>query len=260
MFLASLLANSGAFAGDLRGSMTIVGLGPERQVIEKLAQAFEKAHLGTAIDIKWNRNFLPAELVKAGDADLAITGTEIPGLTATPVAWDGLAIVVNFSNPVKEVSTQQAAALFTGTIRDWSEVDERASGRVRVVVRPADHNLSDGFERSLGIAGKLSPGAERIRGDQQVLSRLSGQLDAIGYLSLHAAQEAVSYGISVRILLVDGIEPASATINSGQYHLKRPVLFLAGAHPSPITTAFIDFAVSREGQRLLEDMYLPVTR
>mgnify|MGYP000005810029 CR=1 FL=1 len=33
--------------------------------------------------------------------------------TAIPIAWDGIAVVVDFTNPVKEVTTQQVAAIFS---------------------------------------------------------------------------------------------------------------------------------------------------
>ena len=260
MLLASSLLASEGLAEELRGSITVVGRGPERPVIEKLARAFEKAHIGTAVDIRWNRNFRTVEMVKVGEADLAVGGREAPDLSATPIAWDGLAMIVNFSNPVAAVTTQQAASLFSGTIRDWSELDERAAGRVRLVVRPDDQNLTDGFERSLGIAGRIAEGAESIRSDQKVLSRVSGQLDAIGYLSLNAALDAMTYGMSVRILLVDWVEPGRPTVRSGQYRVKRPVLFLTNMQPSPLVKAFLDLALSPEGQKLLDDMYIPLNR
>lgn len=224
LLLASSLATSVGLAEDLRGSLTVVGRGPEQPVIETLAQAFEKTHPGTAIDVQWNRNFRTVEMIQAGKADLAVAGREEPDLTSTTIAWDGLAVIVNFSNPVKDVTTQQAASLFSGAIHDWSELDEKANGRVRLVIRPDDQNLSDGFERSLGIAGRVAGGAERIRSNQKVLSRVSGQLDVVGYLSLNAALEAVTYGISVRILFIDGVEPGNPTVKSGQYKLKRPVI------------------------------------
>ena len=40
-------------------------------------------------------------LVKSGEADMAVTGHFDTGLTATPIAWDGIAVVVDFTNPVK---------------------------------------------------------------------------------------------------------------------------------------------------------------
>jgi phosphate transport system substrate-binding protein len=245
-----------ALAQELRGSITVVGRGPERSIIEKLAQSFEKRHPGTAIDIKWGRTFRVVDMVSAAEADLAVTGKNEPKLSSTRVAWDGLAVIVNFSNPVTGVTMQQAAALFTGAIRDWSELDDKAKGKIRLVVPTEDQNLADGFERSLGIADRLHEGAERIRSDQKLLSRVSGQLDAVAYLSLEGAMDAMTYGLSVRTLLIDGIEPGKPTVRSGQYKLRRPVVFLTLKQPTPLTRAFVDFALSAEGQRLLEDMYV----
>lgn len=256
ILLVSILAPLALSAEDLRGTLVVTGRGPELQTVEELAQAFERSHVGTAIDLKWNRNFRPVELVKSGEADVAVTGQKESGLISTVVAWDGLAVIVNFSNPIKEVTKQDVAALFSGAIRDWSQIDEKAEGKIRLILRPDDQNLTKGFEASLGIDGRLPQGAERIRSDQKVLSRVSGQLDAVGYLSLHAALDAVKYGTSVRILLVDGVEPGAPTIRAGAYPLKRPVVFQTGEQPSPLAQAFIRFALSPEGKAVLEQTYV----
>jgi len=260
ILLVSILASSGVSADDLRGTLVVTGRGPELQTVEELARAFERSHVGTAIDLKWNRNFRPVQLVKSGEADVAVTGQEESGLISTVVAWDGLAVIVNFSNPIKEVTKKDVAALFSGTIRDWSEIDEKAGGKVRLILRSDDQNLTEGFEASLGIDGRLPQEAERIRSDQKVLSRVSGQLDAVGYLSLHAALEAVKYGTSVRMLLVDGVEPGAPTIRAGAYPLKRPVVFQTGEQPSPLAQAFIRFALSPEGKAILEQTYVSTTQ
>lgn len=256
MVLTITAALSVSYADELRGVLTIAGRGPEQPVIEELARAFEKDHIGTAIELKWNKNYHLAKMVKEGDADLAVAGQSEPGMASTTVAWDGLAVVVNFSNPIKEVKKPDVASLFSGTIRKWSELDENAGGKVRLVVRPDDQNLNQGFEESLGIVGKMAQDAERARSDQKLLNRVVGQLDAVGYLSLHAASEAVKYGTSVRILIIDGIEPGAPTIRSGAYSLKRPVIFLTKEQSSPLAQAFIRFVLSPTGKQIIERTYV----
>jgi phosphate transport system substrate-binding protein len=249
---------SAATAAELKGSLVIVGRGPERPMIEQLARAFEKAHLGTAVDVRWNRNFRTEAMVVSGEADLAVDGRERSGLTATTVGWDGLAVVVNFSNPVKEVTKQQVASLFSGKIRDWSDLDERAPGRVRVVLRSDYQNLSPGFERSLGIDGASTENADTIGSDQKALSRVSGQLNAVSYLSLKAALDAATYGLSVRMLIIDGVEPGTPTVRSGLYPIKRPVIFLRRNEPKQMTQAFLEFVLSPAGQRIVGELYTPI--
>jgi phosphate transport system substrate-binding protein len=247
-------------AEDLRGTLVVVGRGPERSTIEELAQAFEKAHLGTAVDIVWNRNIRLIEMLIDGKADLAVSGREEHGLSASTIAWDGLAVIVNFSNPIKELTKEQVASLFSGAIMDWSQLDEKADGKVQLVRRPDDQNLTDGFERSLGIVGETAQHAEPIRSDQQVLSRVSGRLDAVGYLSMKAALDAVTYGTSVRVLLVNGNEPATPTLQSGRYPLKRPVILLRKQDAGALAQAFVDFSLSPAGQDILGSQYVPLVR
>lgn len=260
ILLSATLIASAALAEALRGGLVVAGRGPERPVIEELARAFERAHPGTAVDIKWNRNYRIGDLVSSSEADLGVSGLEEPGLVATTIAWDGLAVIVNFSNPVKEVTTKQVASLFSGTVRDWSELDEKAGGQVQLVLRPDDQNLTGGFEQSLGIIGTSAKEVEYIRSNQQVLSRVSGKLDAVSYLSLKEALDAVTYGMSVRALIIDGVEPGTPTVESGQYRLKRPVVLLMKRETTALARAFVDFARSPAGQGILENMYVPLVQ
>lgn len=258
LLLSVPLFQTTAVSEELKGGLIVVGRGPERTIIEQLTQAFEKDHFGTAVDIRWNRNFHIANMVASGEADIAVSGREELGLTATTIAWDGLAVIVNFSNPVKEMTKDQVASLFSGSIRDWSELDEKANGKVQVILRPDDQNLNDGFAQSLEIVGRMTKNAEHLRSDQQVLSRVSGQLNAVGYLSLQAALDAVTYGVSVRILVINGVEPGTPTLQSGQYPLKRPLVLLMRTAPSALTRAFVESARSSAGQTILGNGYVPL--
>jgi phosphate transport system substrate-binding protein len=149
------------------GAITVIGTGPERCVIERLARAFEKAHLGTAIEIRWNRNFNVATMLPAGEADVAVSAREYPGLSATQIAWDGIAVIVNLTNPLTEVTSQQVAQLFSGRIANWSALHERGAGNVELIRRPADQHLNEGLERALGINGQVLKAATVIRSDQR---------------------------------------------------------------------------------------------
>jgi len=90
-FLFSYGIGLDALAG-VAGTLTIAGNGPELTIIEALARAFEKANPRAYLDVVWDANSKPAEMVKSGQAQIAVTGTEVPDLSATPIAWDGIEI------------------------------------------------------------------------------------------------------------------------------------------------------------------------
>lgn len=77
---------------------------------------------------------------------------------------------------------------------------------------------------------------------------------------MKAALDAVTYGASVRILLIDGNEPATPTVQSDRYPLKRPVIVVAKQRMSALARAFVDFTLSPAGQTILERQYVPLAR
>ena len=81
----------------LSATITIAGNGPELRMVERLTRTFEKQHLGTVAEIRWDPSFQPTHMVKSGEADFAVTGQTDPDLVATPIAWDGIAVVVDFA-------------------------------------------------------------------------------------------------------------------------------------------------------------------
>ncbi len=258
--LLSLSAPIQAVGGDASGSLVIVGNGPELVVIEPLARAFEKANPRAYVDVLWDENSKPIELVKSGKAQIAVTGKEDPDLQATAIAWDGIAIMVNLSNQTKEVTKQQVADIFTGKVRTWSELGGPET-RILILDRPANRNTRDTFEQYLGIAGKIPDSAKVVGPDDKAIKTVAGTLpplSAVTYVSLGPALEAVNSGVAVRLLPIDKVEPEEPPVKDGRYKLRRPVLLLSRKEANPMVQAFQAFALSKEGQKILDDVYTPV--
>ncbi len=249
------------FAGDATGHVVIAGNGPEAVMIEKLARAFEKANPRAYVDILWNENSKPVEMVKNDQAQIVVTGKDDPALRASQIAWDGIAIMVNLSNHTKEVTTQQVAQLFSGKIKMWSELGGPDT-KVLLLDRPRNRNIRETFEQQLGIAGQIPESAQVIKADDKAIKTVVGTLpplSAVTYVSLGPALEAVASGVAVRLLQVDKVEPEEPTVKDGRYKLRRPVLLLSKNDPNPTVDAFVAFALSPEGQKILDvEGYTPM--
>lgn len=250
-------ATPAARAADVLGPVAVAGHGPERPMIEDLARAFEKKHPGAYVDIIWHHNLKPLQLIRSGEADIAVTGKPEPDLVAHQVAWDGIAIMVDLMNKVKSVTKSQVADIFSGKIKFWSELGGPDT-RVKIINRHFTQNLTYSFEQSLGIEGKIPESAEVIGPEQKATNKVVGTLapyGAVTYMSLSPALAAVKTGVAVRLLPIDNVEPESPTVKDGRYTLRRPVLLLTRKDPSATTKAFIEFALSPEGQRLIDRSY-----
>lgn len=257
LLVALIVAGTDIAQAGLTGRIVIAGHGPELPVLQDLARAFEKQTPGTAIDFNWDKTVRAVELVKRGEAQIAVTDRPDKTLSQTQIAWDGIAVIVNFANPIKQVTTSQVRALLTGQIVRWSDLDG-ADVTVELIPRSPQANLSTGLESALGVQGQLTGKGRPIRLDQQALSAVSGRDTAITYLSLNAALKAQEDGIPIRILTIDQVEAGEPTVRDGRYKLRRPVLLLTAPPTDPVTTAFMAFALSSEGQQLVRSMFAPV--
>jgi phosphate transport system substrate-binding protein len=257
LIVGSLAVAATSEAADPTGSIVIAGNGPEYRVIEQLARAFEKAHPRAYLDVLWDINAKPVEMLKAGQAHIAVTGTPDPELTATQIAWDGIAVLVNSSNTTKELTAQQVADLFAGKIKQWSDLGGPET-RVLILDRTRQTNIRETFEERLGIAGKIPESSKIIGPDDKAVKTVAGTLpplSAVTFVSLAPALEAVASGVPVRLLPIDRVEPEEPTVKDGRYKLRRPVLLLTRKETDPVIEAFIAFALSPTGQKILDVEY-----
>ncbi len=240
------------------GSLVISGNGPEQMTIEALARAFEKANPRAYVDILWDADSKPLQLVQTGQAQIAVAGAEEPAFTATQIGWDGIGILVHLSNFTKEVTKQQVADIFSGKIKEWSELGGPET-KILLIDRPRNQNVREAFETQLGIAGQIPDSARVIDADEAVVKTVVGTLpplSAAAYISLSTGLSVVSDGVAVRLLPMDKVEPEVPTVKDGRYSLRRPLLLLSKKEPNTLVEAFSKFALSPPGQAIIGEIYV----
>lgn len=245
---------------QVAGNLVIAGNGPEQRPIEAVARAFEKANPRAYIDILWDEDSNPTQLVKQGHAQIAVTGSEDPSLATTQIGWDGIGILVHLSNFTKELTKQQVAEIFSGKIKNWSELGGPET-TILLINRPQNQNIREAFETQLGITGKIPGQSKLIGGDEHVVKTVVGTLpplSAVAYISLSTGLSVVSDGVAVRLLQVDKVEPEVPTVKDGRYGLRRPLLLLTQKESNPLVEAFAKFALSPPGQTIIGDSYVPM--
>jgi phosphate transport system substrate-binding protein len=237
------------------GNLVIAGNGPEQAAIEQLTRAFEKANPRAYIDILWDENSKPVDLVKSGQAHIAVTGQEDAALHAAQIGWDGIAVVVNLSNHTKEVTSQQVADIFSGKVKSWSDLGGPDT-RILLIDRPRNRNIRETFEQQLGISGRIPDGVKVIGADDKAIKTVVGTLpplSAVTYVSLGPALEAVNSGVAIRLLPIDKVEPEEPPVKDGRYKLRRPILLLTKQGSNPVAEAFAAFALTKEGQTIIDN-------
>ncbi|MBL8074531.1 MAG: substrate-binding domain-containing protein [Nitrospira sp.] len=248
-------------SAQVAGNLVIAGNGPEQATIEALARAFEKANPRAYVDVLWEEESSPVQLVQTGQAQIAVTGMEDATLAASQIGWDGIGILVHLSNFTKEVTTQQVAEMFSGNIREWSELGGPET-RILLIDRSPAQNIRETFESHLGITGKIPGTAKVIGPDDTVVKTVVGTLpplSAVAYVSLSTGLSAVANGVAVRLLQVDKVEPEVPTVQDGRYRLRRPLLLLSKKEAHPLVESFIKFSLSAPGQAIVGELYVAMS-
>ena len=191
---------------EVSKTILIAGNGPERYLLEILADAFEQRHPSISVDFFWHPNAKPIRTIELDEADIAITGQNVSSLRSTMIARDGIAVLTNFSNPVKEITSIQLADVFSGKLRYWSQVYEEApQTKIVLINRSANQNIRQGFKQWLKIPDGIPRSAYRAETEQEAITRVSGNLEAVTFVSMARALRAKEDGVAINLLFVDKI-------------------------------------------------------
>ena len=118
-----------AFAGgQASGSVTVAGSSSVSPVMEKLAEAYMKLNGNVKIEIQTSDSTTGMTSAMDGVCDIGMASrelkdTEAAELTATVIAQDGIAVVVNNNNPIDNLTKDQVKSIYVGETTSWSEVE-----------------------------------------------------------------------------------------------------------------------------------------
>lgn len=108
------------------GVVTVAGSSSVTPVMEKLIEAFKAVNSGIDVTVQQSDSTVGISSAMQGVCDIGMSSRELKdgedGLIATKIAIDGIAVVVNKSNPVADLTKEQVRRIFTGETAKWSEL------------------------------------------------------------------------------------------------------------------------------------------
>ncbi len=228
---------------------------------EGFAENVEVASIGTGAGYE--------RFCKAGESDISnasrrIRASEIADCAAIGrepvlefyVAIDALGVVVSVENDfVDNLTKEQLAAIFSGSVKMWNEVNPAWPADPITLFSPgSDSGTFDYFVEEIFArdATKLleAPGIQLSEDDNVLVEGVAGSKNAIGYFGF--AYVTPNLG-KVRPVNIEGVEPNFDTAESGAYPLARPLFIYttpAIMQEKPQVAAFINFYLQNLGNTL----------
>ena len=116
-------------ASGLKGTITLAGSTSVSPVMEVLADKYKELNSGVTIEIQQTGSGAGIQSTIEGVCDIGLASRALEddeageGLESRAIALDGIAVIVNKSNEVNDLSTEQIMKIFTGEITNWAAVD-----------------------------------------------------------------------------------------------------------------------------------------
>ncbi|SDQ27556.1 phosphate ABC transporter substrate-binding protein, PhoT family [Streptococcus equinus] len=112
------------------GKVVVSGSSSVTPVMEKLKEAYNKANPGVKVDIQQSDSSTGINDAIDGTSDIGMASRELEnaekskGVSSTVIAMDGIALVVNKTNKVDNLTSQQVKKIFSGKLTEWEGLSE----------------------------------------------------------------------------------------------------------------------------------------
>lgn len=222
--------------------------------MEKVIGYLSEAYMDENSDVKVTYNPTGSgsgiQAVQEGRCDIGLSSRnlkeeEAKDLNAEIVAIDGIAVIVNTSNTVTELTVNEIAQIYTGEITNWNELGGSDSPIV-CIGREAASGTRDGFESVTGTADNCKY-AQELTSTGDVVQTVSSNPNAIGYASLASVSD------SVTPVSVEGVYPTNDTILNGSYKIQRNFILVTKKDKALKGSAkdFYDFCLSSKADEYI---------
>ena len=107
------------------GKVVVGGSSSVSPVMEKLIEAYKAVNANVEIELQTSDSTTGMTGAADGTLDIGMASRELKdseteeGLTATKIAMDGIAVIVNQENPVEDLSSDTVKGIFTGGTTTW---------------------------------------------------------------------------------------------------------------------------------------------
>jgi phosphate transport system substrate-binding protein len=228
----------------------------------QLAAAYHKATHQSTPKVGQGTSDAGINDVENGRVDIADVsrdpelGVDPKGLVFTKIARDGICMITNTANPIANLNQQEVQAIFTGNVRDWSEVPGAGiSGSIDLVDRIASSGTQDAFQNIfLGPSLRISPSAEAEESNGLVQNKIRTDHNAIGFVSF-------AFTGGVHTVSYQGVACTLANAKSGQYQGVRNFWMVTKGVPKGAALKFISWIVNsrnKTAHKIIASSWIPV--
>lgn len=242
---------------SLSGTLQMAGSTSMEKMANALSESFMQKNSGVTVNAEFIGSSAGIEALASGSADIGNSSRSLKdseksqGIIENIVAIDGIAVITDKSNTVSDLTREQLTDIYTGKIKNWSELGGQSAAIV-VIGREAGSGTRGAFEEILKIEDQCAYSNE-LDSTGAVLSKVASTPGSIGYVSLDVIDD------SVNVFKLEGVEATAENIKAGTYFLQRPFVMATKGEISKqndIVKAWFSYIDSDKGQAIIKKVGL----
>jgi phosphate transport system substrate-binding protein len=265
MMISLVVLASGSYAQKIKGSDTMLPLSQQE------AENFRKAGKGN-VTVTGGGSGVGFTALIDGTTDIAQASRAIKmdekmklseaGILYKQViaAYDALAMVVNPSNSIHQLTREQLEGIFTGKIKNWKEVGG-ADMQIVVYTRETSSGTYEFVKTSVLKNKNFANSALSMPATGAIIQSVSQTKGAIGYVGLAYVNKEVK---ALKVSYDKGknyIAPSVATAMDKTYPVTRPLYYYYNTKVEKKVMPYINYVLSAEGQRIVSKVgYVPLSK
>jgi phosphate transport system substrate-binding protein len=251
--IASLAGLS--YAEDLKidGSTTVL------PIAQKGAEVFMKKNPAVKVFVSGSGSGTGIKALMDGTTNIATSSREAKDkevasakeknvtLTGHKVALDGIVPVVHPSIKMNDITTEQLRDIYNGKIKSWKELGG-PNRPISVVSRDTSSGTYEVWEEKILKGDKVKADALLVASNGQAVQTVAQNRFAIGYIGIGYIDK------SVKVLKVNGKTASAGTVRDGSWPISRPLFMYTNGKPAGTVAKFIDFMLSKDGQKIVNEV------
>jgi phosphate transport system substrate-binding protein len=175
------------------------------------------------------------------------------------IARDAIAVIVNPENPVSQLTLKQISDIYSGKLKNWSEV----GGEDRPIVRLSRETNSGTHVYFLETVLRLGNSEDKtlfstdtllLPSSEGIIVEVRQNPNAIGYDGLGYVPEDLKM---IAIAEKEGgsyVLPSIATVNDKTYPIARDLYMYTDGEPTGIVKEYLDWILSAEAQEIVAEL------
>ncbi|MBT8585440.1 phosphate ABC transporter substrate-binding protein [Polynucleobacter paneuropaeus] len=163
------------------------------------------------------------------------------------IAYDGIAVIVNASNSITNLSLVQLRDIFTGRVGNWNEVS-KLSGKINVYSHHPQRGTYEPWKRLVVGKEHITLGAQIVNDHKELFADLLKDPLGISYVSTTFLGK-----VNLKVVSVNDFLPTYENLRANQYPIRNNLMLIAPEQTSDQVKQFIDYCLNpSKGQALIK--------